>query len=44
LVVYIIVSAMHDQANIKLAEEKLASQEGLCSMELIGWLVVWLVG
>jgi hypothetical protein len=27
-----------------LTEDLLASQDGLCSMELVGWLVDWLVG
>jgi hypothetical protein len=27
-----------------IAEQLLASQEGLCSVELVGWLVAFLVG
>jgi len=30
------------RANSWLAEGLLTSQEGLCSMELVGWLVGWL--
>jgi hypothetical protein len=30
--------------NFFFTKELLASQEGLCFVELVGWLVCWLVG